>query len=310
MTDAQDPRLLELVLDSWDRNNTIMINLLRALPPGGLELKAMEGSPSIAELFTHLHYVRLVFVLEDAPEFSKTLPDGEWSAERNPDRIAQMLNESAKVVRDAVKGRLEAGREMDQHYDHPILLLQHMLWHEGYHHGQIKLALKLAGRPITDEDAGPITWSVWIDKSPAWTPPRTRPVPAVQHVSVSVASSPAEVYEFAADPRNLPRWAAGLARSEVRQDGHGWVADAPFGKVRVKFAPRNSLGVMDHDVTLESGVTVHNPMRVVPHGDGSEFIFTLIRQPGVTDEQFAQDKAAVEKDLQTLKGVLEGTARP
>ncbi len=214
------------------------------------------------------------------------------------------------MVRDAVKGRLEAGREMDQHYDHPILLLQHMLWHEGYHHGQIKLALKLAGRPITDEHAGPITWSVWIDKNPAWTAPRTGRVTAVQHVSVSIARSPAEVYEFAADARNLPRWAAGLARSEVRQDGDGWVADAPFGMVRVKFAPRNALGVMDHDVTLESGVTVHNPMRVVAHGDGSEFIFTLIRQPGVTDEQFAQDKAAVEKDLRTLKGVLEGTARP
>ena len=35
---------------------------------------------------------------------------------------------------------------MDLHYDHPILFLQHMLCHEGYHHGQIKRALKLAGR--------------------------------------------------------------------------------------------------------------------------------------------------------------------
>jgi hypothetical protein len=32
------------------------------------------------------------------------------------------------------------------HYDHPILLLQHMLWHEGYHHGQISLALTAALR--------------------------------------------------------------------------------------------------------------------------------------------------------------------
>ena len=37
---------------------------------------------------------------------------------------------------------------MDQHYDHPILLMQHMVWHEGYHHGQIKLALKLAGLSV------------------------------------------------------------------------------------------------------------------------------------------------------------------
>ena len=39
-----------------------------------------------------------------------------------------------------------------------------MIWHEGYHHGQIKLALKLAGRPITDEKVGPVTWGVWMRK--------------------------------------------------------------------------------------------------------------------------------------------------
>jgi hypothetical protein len=132
----------------------------------------------------------------------------------------------------------------------------------------------------------------------------------VQHVSVYIARRPAEVYEFASDPRNLPRWAAGLARSEVRRDGDEWVADAPFGKVRVRFAPPNSFGVLDHDVTLESGVTIHNPMRVVPNGEGSEFTFTLIRRPGVSGAEFAKDKAAVEKDLQTLKQVLERQSKP
>jgi len=162
MSDAPDQRLLEVLLDSWDRSNTILLNLLRALPAGGLEARAMEGSPSIAELFSHIHYVRLVFVLEDAPEFARTLPEEEWVAERDPGRIAQMLNDSAKAVRDTVESRVKAGREMDLHYDHPILLLQHMLWHEGYHHGQMKLALKVAGRPMTDEEAGPVTWGVWM----------------------------------------------------------------------------------------------------------------------------------------------------
>ena len=53
-----------------------------------------------------------------------------------------MLTDSAKTLRDAVESRIEAGRAMELHYDHPILMLQHMIWHEGYHHGQIKLALK------------------------------------------------------------------------------------------------------------------------------------------------------------------------
>ena len=165
MPDAPDQRLLEVLLDSWGRNNTILVNLLRALQEGGLEARAMEGSPSVAEMFTHIHYVRLVFVSEDAPEFARDVPAEEWVVERDPGRIAHMLNESASVVGDAVKSRVETGRGMNLHYDHPILLLQHMIWHEGYHHGQMKLALKVAGRPLTDEEAGPVTWDVWMLKT-------------------------------------------------------------------------------------------------------------------------------------------------
>ncbi|MBV8863899.1 MAG: DinB family protein [Acidobacteriaceae bacterium] len=164
MSEASDQNLLEPLMDSWDRNNIILLNLLRTLPEGGLEIRALEDSPSISQLFTHIHFVRLVFVFEDAPEFSRNLPEDEWSVEHDPDRIAQMLNDSAQAVRDAVKSRVEAGRDMNLHYDHPILLLQHMLWHEGYHHGQIKLALKMVGRPITDDEIGPVTWGVWMQK--------------------------------------------------------------------------------------------------------------------------------------------------
>jgi uncharacterized damage-inducible protein DinB len=167
MSRTHDQSLLEALLDSWDRNNIILVNLLRALPDGGMEARVMDGSPSVAELFTHIHYVRLVFISEDAPEFARDLPEKEWMDERDPDRLAQMLNESAKAVRDAVKSRVERGEGMNLHYDHPILLLQHMIWHEGYHHGQIKLALKATGRPLTDQEAGRLTWQIWMRKKRA-----------------------------------------------------------------------------------------------------------------------------------------------
>jgi len=165
MSRTHSESLLEAVLDSWDRSNTILVNLLLALPDGGLEARVMESSPSVAQLFTHIHYVRLVFISEDVPELAKDVPEQEWMDERDPGRIAQLLNDSAKAVREAVKRRVEAGRDMNVHYDHPILFLQHMLWHEGYHHGQIKLALKVTGRPLTDKEAGPVTWGVWMRKN-------------------------------------------------------------------------------------------------------------------------------------------------
>ena len=162
MTTLQDRGLLETLLDAWDRNNTILVNLLRAIPHGELGARAMEGSPTIAELFTHMHFVRLVLLSENAPEFGRDLPVREWLDERDADRIAPLLTDSAAAVREAVRSRVETGRAMDCHYDHPILLLQHLLWHEGYHHGQIKLALKVAGHPLTDDEVGPLTWNVWM----------------------------------------------------------------------------------------------------------------------------------------------------
>ena len=162
---ANDNNLLDTILDSWDRNNRILVNLLRAIPEGGLDARVMPGSPSVAEMFTHIHYVRLVFLSEDAPEFGTQLPTDEWCNGSNTERIADELDSSARAVREAVENLVGSRQDMRLHYDHPLLYLQHMIWHEGYHHGQIKVALKAAGRPFEDEEIGPLTWRVWMDKS-------------------------------------------------------------------------------------------------------------------------------------------------
>jgi hypothetical protein len=52
---TNDNNLLDVILDSWGRNNHILVNLLRALPEGGLGARIMPGSPSVAEMFTHIH---------------------------------------------------------------------------------------------------------------------------------------------------------------------------------------------------------------------------------------------------------------
>jgi uncharacterized damage-inducible protein DinB len=160
----RDARLLDVLLDSWDRHNTILVNLLGALPEGGLEARAMEGSPSVSEMFTHIHHERMVSVAEEVPELAGDVPEQEWVAGREREPIARMLHQSARTVREAVRGRVEAGRDLNLHFDHPILLLQFLIFHESYHHGQIKLALKAAGRPLSDPEAGPLTWDIWRRK--------------------------------------------------------------------------------------------------------------------------------------------------
>ena len=126
-----------------------------------------------------------------------------------------------------------------------------------------------------------------------------------QHISIGIDRPVTVVYDIAADPRNLPKWAAGLAGSRVEQDGDEWFTESPMGRVTFTFAPRNDFGVLDHDVTLPSGETVYNPLRVISDGKGSEVIFTLRQRPGMTDEDFERDADAVSKDLAALKSLVE-----
>lgn len=124
------------------------------------------------------------------------------------------------------------------------------------------------------------------------------------HVSVSIARSPDDVYRFARIIERWPEWAHGIGTS-VRPEGNAWIAQGPLGEVHVRFADDNPYRVLDHDVTLPDGRKFHNAFRVIPNGAGSEAVFSVFRQPGATDQAFRDDWKAVEKDLHTLKKLLE-----
>ena len=125
-----------------------------------------------------------------------------------------------------------------------------------------------------------------------------------RHISERINRPADEVYEYASDPANLPTWAPGLGEAVENGDGQ-WFVETPSGRVGFAFVERNMYGVLDHEVTLPSGEVVHNPMRVIPDGDGCEVVFTLRRLPGVSDEDFTRDAGLVQADLTRLKQVLE-----
>ena len=126
-----------------------------------------------------------------------------------------------------------------------------------------------------------------------------------KYISVSIRSTPRKIYEYARNPQNLPKWASGLSGS-IEKVGEDWVAESPMGKVKVRFAPDNPFGVLDHEIVLESGQKFVNPMRVVANGEGGELSFTLFRAPGMSEKAFLEDAATIKKDLGALKALLEG----
>lgn len=128
-------------------------------------------------------------------------------------------------------------------------------------------------------------------------------------ITCSIDRPASDVYEFASNPENLPRWITSFCQS-VRQRGDEWELETPAGWMSIRFVPANAFGVLDHVVTLPDGQTIRNPMRVVANGAGSEVLFTLFQQPGMSDEQFVRDAGMVKSDLKTLKTVLESSSAP
>jgi len=127
-----------------------------------------------------------------------------------------------------------------------------------------------------------------------------------RHLSEWIDRPAGEVYEYALEPANLPRWAPGLGSSVEKVDDR-WFVETSEGRAGFAFVRRNEFGVLDHDVTLPSGEVVYNPMRVIADDRGCEVVFTLRRRPGMSDENFKADADAVTADLARLKQVLEGS---
>ena len=130
---------------------------------------------------------------------------------------------------------------------------------------------------------------------------------ATEHVTVAIDRPADVVYAYASDPARLPEWAAGLASAPLTPAGDSWVVDSPMGAITIDFAPPNAYGILDHTVTMPSGETVYNPMRVIADGDRSDVVFTIRQRAGMSDDELARDIAAVRADLETLRRHIEAS---
>jgi hypothetical protein len=127
-----------------------------------------------------------------------------------------------------------------------------------------------------------------------------------RHLGMAIERPAAKVYEFARRPENLVLWASGLG--SIRRERGRWVAENPSGRLRLRFARRNAWGVLDHWVQLENGTEIYIPLRVIDTGNSCELVFTLLRQPDMSDAQFETDADWIMRDLTRLKQLLETSA--
>jgi hypothetical protein len=127
-----------------------------------------------------------------------------------------------------------------------------------------------------------------------------------QTIAVSIRSPARQVYEFLAEPLNLPTWGSTLGSTIEHVSGNDWVSEGENGRFIYRYHPRNDFGILDHAVFREGEQPFTVPMRIVANGeDGAEVLYTLYQRPGMTDEQFKSEAEWILADLMTLKVLLE-----
>lgn len=158
------------LLQSWERQSRIIDSLAGALTPELLDAKPDPNGWTVAFHLCHLHSTRrywhmMAEGLDEpvGPTLYTVVSDEEWVASSDLKLIRERLAESSELVRSWVAEKIAAGAQKTGNYDHPVLYLQHMVWHEGWHAGLIVLAMRLAGAEPTEEWECANIWDLWRD---------------------------------------------------------------------------------------------------------------------------------------------------
>lgn len=159
----------EALLDSWDRNCKIVNAVATRIDESNRHAKPSEDGWTLDAQLAHMHNTRKFWLKQVAPEYAATLgrsyADDEGTPIADLSELKRYLNDSGVTIREAVGDALKEGVHpmVGEHarYDNPLLLMQHLLWHDGWHVGLIMLALRLNGQEPPEEWEEPNVWGQW-----------------------------------------------------------------------------------------------------------------------------------------------------
>jgi hypothetical protein len=120
--------------------------------------------------------------------------------------------------------------------------------------------------------------------------------------SISIAAPPEAVLNVVGDAPRLAQWAPNFA-SEVRAEGRHWLVRSGDVELLIDVRVAPEQGTVD---IVAAGDPRRGAFtRVVPNGEGSEYLFTLLFGDGTPDEAIAAQMATVEEELRAVRDLAE-----
>jgi hypothetical protein len=115
---------------------------------------------------------------------------------------------------------------------------------------------------------------------------------------ISIAATPAAVHGYLADPQNLPEWAPAFADA-VRPCGEHWVVTQGGTEIDVAILADRNRGTVDIVSAADHARGAF--LRVLPNGQGSDLLFTLLFAHDTPEHQIEAQMATVDKELAAVR---------
>ena len=122
--------------------------------------------------------------------------------------------------------------------------------------------------------------------------------------SVTIEAPPREVFEFVADPRNLPYWAVGFCRSIRHDTQDRWLVTTAAGEIAMRYETNEAARTIDFRFAPADGIEAAAFSRVVSNGHGLVYVFTQFQLDDMPNEAFEAQVRALVGELEVLRGVI------
>ena len=148
---------MDPLVETWTIHDRINRYLLGALGADDLRTTPTGKGRSIADLFAHMHNVRLMWLKSAAPRLLDGLEKLESGAAPSVGVLDAALEASGKAIAVLIDDAIASGGRVKGFKPNATAFVGYLISHESHHRGQVAVGMRLAGRPLDKK----ISYGLW-----------------------------------------------------------------------------------------------------------------------------------------------------
>jgi uncharacterized damage-inducible protein DinB len=138
--------MISQLIETWHIHNRINAYLLTAVPVASLTAAPATAGRTVAQVFAHVHNVRLMWL--ESAGVTTSCAKLDLSAKLSLATLLKSLEASGADIASMVRSSLTSGVRIKGFKPHTPAFVGYLIAHEAHHRGQVVLALKASGTPL------------------------------------------------------------------------------------------------------------------------------------------------------------------